>query len=307
MNTNKTVLFLSIALILLVISACGPAPATETATPTQDTFINTSIAETAQAGVFGTLTQMALSIPSDTPTPLFTETPINTSTPLPSATSSKPMISVVMETLCRLGPGTIYERVGELGINTFAEVFAQDPSGDYYFIQNPNNPGTYCWVWGFYATPVNNFVGMPIYTPAFTPTPRYTSTPTTTQTPTGTLTPMPAFTVTNPKIRECGSNKYLDVTITNTGGIVFQSGSVEINETSVPATVAGIAQNSFIDLVGCGVHYSQGDLAPKEVGNLSSDVIPFPVSGHNLTVTVKVCPSDDLGGTCSVQSFTFKP
>jgi hypothetical protein len=182
MNTNKIVLFLSIALILLVTSACSPAPATETATPTQDTFINTSIAETAQAGVFGTLTQMALSIPSDTPTPIFTETPINTSTPLPSATSSKPMISVVMETLCRLGPGTIYERVGELGINTFAEVFAQDPSRDYYFIQNPNNPGTYCWVWGFYATPVNNFVGMPIYTPAFTPTPRYTSTPTLTST-----------------------------------------------------------------------------------------------------------------------------
>ncbi|HBG74141.1 MAG: hypothetical protein A2X25_04145 [Chloroflexi bacterium GWB2_49_20] len=307
MNANKIFLFLTIALILLVISACGPAPATETPVPTQDTAINTSLAETAQAGVFGTLTQLALSIPSDTPTPLFTETPINTSAPLPSATSSKPMISVVMETLCRLGPDMVYDRVGALGVGTMAEVYAMDPSRSYYFIQNPNQPGSYCWVWGFYATPVNNFVGMPIYTPAFTPTIRYTSTPTITRTPTGTLTPMPAFTVTNPKIRECSPNKYLDVTITNTGGTVFKSGSVEFNDTTVPATVAAIPQNTFRDLVGCDVHYEQGDLAPKEVGNLSSDAIPFDVSGHNLTVTVKVCPLDDLGGTCSVQSFTYKP
>jgi hypothetical protein len=180
MNAQKTFLFLSISFIMLITSACGSAvTATATTLPTLDPIQNTSIAETAQAGVFGTLTQIALSIPTATPTLQFTETPSQTASPLASPTSMKPMISVLVATLCRLGPGTVYDRVGELNINTMAEVYAMDPSRSYYFIQNPNQPGTYCWVWGFYATPVNSYVGVPIYTPAYTPTARYTSTPTT--------------------------------------------------------------------------------------------------------------------------------
>jgi hypothetical protein len=217
------------------------------------------------------------------------------------------MISVVIETLCRLGPDKVYDRVGELGIGTMAEVYALDPSRNYYFIQNPNRPGTYCWIWGFYATPVNNFVGMPIYTPGYTPTFAISLTPTATRTPTGTLTPVPAFTVSNPAIRECSGSKYLDVTVKNTGGTVFRSGSVEVRDITVPATVAGVGQNNFIDLVGCDVHFSQGDLSPTEIGNLSSAAIPFEISGHDLSITVKVCPADGLGGTCSVQSFTYEP
>jgi hypothetical protein len=88
------------------------------------------------------------------------------------------MISVEIETLCRMGPGTIYDRVGELGVGQLVEVFGLDPSRDFYLIRNPAHPEGFCWVWGFYATPVNNFVGIPVYTPMYTPTPRYTYTPT---------------------------------------------------------------------------------------------------------------------------------
>ncbi len=187
MNTKKTILFLTTALILLVISACGPAAATEV--PTQEGAVFTSIFETAQAAVAGTLTQMALSKPSDTPTPFFTETPLQAETKKPRPTSDKPMISVSKETNCRLGPDVVYERVGKLDPGIMAEVFALDPTRGYYFIENPGNPGTYCWVWGFYATEVNDFTGMAVYTPAHTPIPANTSTPglTATLTPTGTL------------------------------------------------------------------------------------------------------------------------
>ena len=191
MNTKKTFLFLSLVFVLLVSSACGPAA--ETTVPTPETAINTSIAETAQVAVQETLTQIALSKPSDTPTPTFTETPMQTGTLVPLPTSSKPMISVSKETNCRLGPDTVYERVGQLDPGVMAEVFGLDPSRSYYFIQNPSKSGTYCWVWGFYATTVNNFVGLPVYTPAYTPLPVNTSTPgtpglTTTPTVTGTIT-----------------------------------------------------------------------------------------------------------------------
>lgn len=307
MNAQKIFLFLSITFIMLITSACGPAAtATATTIPTMDPIQNTSIAETAQAGVFGTLTQIALSIPTATPTLQFTETPSQTALPLASATSMKPMISVMVATLCRLGPGTVYDRVGELNINTMAEVYAMDPSHTYYFIQNPNQPGSYCWVWGFYATPVNSFVGVPIYTPAYTPTLAISSTPSLTRTPTGTVTPVPGFTVTNPKIRTCGASNFLDVTITNTGGTIFSSGSVTIDNGG-SNLVPENSSNNFVDLVGCDIHYSQGDLAPKELGNLSSSALPGGISGMTLTVKVKVCALDGLGSPCVSKEITFKP
>jgi len=178
MNTKRTLFMLSLAFILIVISACGPAAVTETEIPTQDPAIITSIAETAQAGVFATLTQAALDVPSETPTPFATLTPENTVTPLPTSTTSKAMISVEIETLCRMGPGMIYDRVGELPVGQLVEVFGLDPSREHYLIRNPSHPEGFCWVWGFYATPVNSFSGMPVYTPMHTPTPRYTYTPT---------------------------------------------------------------------------------------------------------------------------------
>jgi len=309
MNKIKLVPLVAIALILLVSSACGPAPteAPAPATPTVDVQVNTSIAETAQAGVFGTLTQLAASIPSETPAPLITDTPTGTVTPLPSPTSSKFMISVIMETNCRLGPDKVYDRVGALGINTLVEVFGMNPSREYYFIRNPSHPESFCWVWGFYATPVNSYVGVPIYTPAFTPTLALSLTPTVTKTPLGTVTPVPDFSISNPKIRTCGSEKFLDVTVTNTGGTVFKSGGISITDNTSSSTLLEVARNVFEDKVDCDVHFSQSDLMPKEFGTLSSGAIPFDVSHHDLAVSVKVCPEDNLAGVCIVKSIMFKP
>jgi len=158
MNTKKTLLFPLIFLILLVISACGPA--TETTSPTQDgalltAIVDTAQAETIQAAIEGTQTHMAISTTS----------------------TSKAMISVSKETNCRLGPDVVYERVGQLDPGVMAEVFALDPGRGYYYIENPGNPGTYCWVWGEFATPVNDLAVLPIYTPAHTPLLVITSTP----------------------------------------------------------------------------------------------------------------------------------
>lgn len=305
MKAQKTLTILSILLIVGFTSACGSAAnPTATSIPTMDPLQNTSIAETAQAGVFGTLTQIALSAPTGTPTLQNTETPTETATPLASPTSMKPMISVLVATLCRLGPGTVYDRVGELNINTSVEVYAMDPSRTYYFIQNPNQPGTYCWVWGFYATPVNSFVGVPIYTPAYTPTLAISLTPSLTRTPTGTVTPVPGFTITNPIINTC--RKTLDVTITNTGGTIFKSGAVTVKNGST-TVAAQNASDDFVDYLGCTEKYRQGDLAPKEVGNLNSSTLAADYTGVTLTVEVTLCSLDGMAGVCSTKSITYKP
>ena len=304
MKHNSYLLWIT-GVILILVSACGSSPTT-VPTPTSD-LAGTSIVGTAQAAVLQTLTQQALLNPSETPTLASTFTPILTDTPFATATPSVPMISVIMETLCRLGPDKVYDRVGVLGVGIPVQVYALDPSRQYYFIQNPSHAGSYCWVWGFYATPMSSFIGVPVYTPMFTPTPAVSPTPTLTRTPTGTLTPTPNFSITNPVIRTCSSSNYIDVTITNTGGVVFQSGAISIQDHTNGLTVGEVVNNFFNNMVGCDVHYSQSDLAPTEVGNLSSAALPFGVSGHNLTLNVKLCPQDNLAGTCSVKSITFKP
>jgi len=166
MNKNKHVLLLLTVVILFTVSACGAAAATEEATPTQEAVNITSVAETAQAQVFGTLTQIAgMATATNTPTLAFT------GTPLPSATASGPMISVSKETNCRTGPDVVYDRVGGLVPGVMAKVTALDPTRSYYYIENPNYAGSFCWVWGYYATEVGDFSGLPIYQPGPTPTP----------------------------------------------------------------------------------------------------------------------------------------
>jgi hypothetical protein len=311
MKTQKILFVLSIAVILLVASACGPAQTTPDAavTPTQDTSILTAIAQTAQAGVSGTLTQLAAALPSQTTAPLFTATASQTALPIASPTSTFAMISVSVETLCRLGPNTVYDRVSALGVNTPVQVYGVDPTHGYYFIQNPSQPGSYCWVWGFYATEINSFTGIPIYTPAYTPTAAITLTPSLTPTKTGTTTPTPGFTITNPRIRTCGADNFLDVTITNTGTTIFMSGNLYITDASGPA-ITGATNDNFIDTPDCQStpHFTQGDLAAGEIGTVSTDPITVgDLSGHNLTINVTMCSADGLGGLCTVKSITFKP
>jgi hypothetical protein len=224
MKTSKAFLFLSLAIILIVTSACGPSATPEIENPTEDPAFITSIAETAQAGVFGTLTKIALDVPSETPTPFPTLTPEQTATPLPSSTSSKAMISVEIETLCRLGPGQVYDRVGELGIGQMVEVFGLDPSRDYYLIRNPTHPEGFCWVWGFYATPVNSFSGIPVYTPMHTPTPRYTPT-------LGTPAVVCSLTYQDPlnnKVIPAGTDFDGTWTVKNTGNTTWEKTRVDI-------------------------------------------------------------------------------
>ncbi|HKZ44924.1 MAG TPA: NBR1-Ig-like domain-containing protein [Anaerolineales bacterium] len=256
MNTKKTILFITLALMLLASSACGSA--TETADPNQVNAVNTGIAETAQSAVNATLTRIALSNPSDTPTPVFTETTIPTATTVFTATSSKPMISVSKTTNCRLGPDVVYDRVGQLDPGVMVEVFGVDPSKSYYYIENPNNPGTYCWVWGYYATEVNDFTGVPVKLPGPTPTPGKTATPG------GSKTPTVTGTITN--VGACTTDS-----LSPLNNSKFKPGTLYIDFTWV---VKNTSQTTWDD-ANVDFKFMNGtNLHDYSVVNLSGDVLP---------------------------------
>jgi hypothetical protein len=142
----------------------------------------------------------------DTPEVLPTDTPVASPTevqPDPptatlsfTATPSVPMVSVSVNTNCRTGPGTLYDRISALLIGQEAEVVARSADSAYWVIRNPGGSGT-CWLWGFYATVEGPTGNLPVWAPPATPTPEATLTPTPTLTPTVTLTHTPTVTLTH--------------------------------------------------------------------------------------------------------------
>ena len=61
-----------------------------------------------------------------------------------------PMISVSQNTMCRKGPGSNYDAIGDLQVGETAEIVAQYSGGDYWVIENYGASGT-CWLYGGYA------------------------------------------------------------------------------------------------------------------------------------------------------------
>lgn len=170
MYERKTTLALSL-LLIAALSACNLPSAQRT--PTPDPIL--------------TLTALAQSLATATPPPVLdTPTPEFTSTPEFTPTPSVTTVTVSVNTNCRTGPGTVYDRIGGLLVGQVAEVVGKNSATGYWIIRTPGGSGT-CWLWGQYATVSGNTANLPEYSIPPTPTPTNTSTPT--NTPTITLTP----------------------------------------------------------------------------------------------------------------------
>jgi hypothetical protein len=182
MSGRKTTLVVSL-LLVAALSACNLP--SEQGTPTPDPILTV----TALAQALATPTPPPV---LDTPTPEFSPTPAFTPTP------SVPTVTVSVDTNCRTGPSTQYDRIGGLLVGQSAEVVGKNTATNYWIIRTPGGSGT-CWLWGQYATVSGNTANLPEYPVPPTPTPKATDTPTATSTPsnTPTATNTPAFAVTS--------------------------------------------------------------------------------------------------------------
>ncbi len=102
-----------------------------------------------------------------------TLTPTITLTP----TLRAPMVSVSVDTNCRFGPGEVYDYLGALLVGEESPVVGKLADESFWYIENPDAPPPYCWIWGMYAQITGDTSGIPILTPPPTPTPEYTPTP----------------------------------------------------------------------------------------------------------------------------------
>ena len=288
--------FAIMALVVILLSSCGiPNKATDVPTESAGDIV----LKTAQGAAAATLTQQAMLIPTktNTPTPTTTLQPTTLTTTIPTG-SGGPMLSVSKDTNCRTGQGVEFDKVGGLFVGTTTEIIGIDTSGGYFYIRNPDNPQGYCWIVGTFVT----IVGDISFVPRFTPMPAPTTAPTGTAGPT--------FAIQSATLKSCSPNYWFDVSVLNDGNGVWTSGSVSVYDAGPPiTTVAANIVNDFKNLTGCPASPSsiQGDLAGGESGHLQSAFFTNNPSGHEITLTVKLCTEADLVGTCVTNTYIFTP
>ena len=288
---KSTPILLSVSTLLIVSMACAlPAP-------TQDiNALGTAIMGTMVSA--GTQTAMAV-IPVDmvdTPTPAQTfapqlpaASPTATLSPAPifTATSLVPLIGVTVATNCRVGPGKVYDRVGALLVGQVAEVVGRNDIGNYWYIRNPNQSNGFCWLWGEYATVTGNYAALPVYTPPPTPT------------------PVPAFEAAYDGLETC-AGWWVDIELTNTGGIAFESLSITVGDTTNEQVFSTFVDR-FTNLDGCLDVSSNDVLNPGATRTVSSSPFPYDLRGHRLRAILTLCSRDGLNGTCVSREIAFTP
>jgi hypothetical protein len=286
---KSTPILLPVTLLLIVSLACSLSSA-----PAQDiNALGTAIMQTMIAGA----TQTAQGIvpvdligtptASQTLTPIFIPTEMLTPSPAFTLTPIVPQVSVSVATNCRTGPGKVYDRVGALLVGQVAEVVGRDTTGNYWYIRNPNQSGGFCWLWGEYATVTGNFAALPAFTPPATPT------------------PMAAFEASYDSLDTC-TGWWVELDLTNTGGISFESISITVRDTDTDVVVS-MYMDVFDDVDGCSDSFIKDVLNPGETRIVSGPAFNYDLRGHELRATITLCSRDGQSGTCITDSIKFTP
>lgn len=268
----------------LALASCN-LPFGQTPVPTPDVMGTVAAAFTQTALAMGS-SPSALP-PSFTNTPGVTDTPSPTSTPTFTSTPETPLVSVSVNTNCRVGPGKVYDWVGALLVGETTEVTGRTQDNKYYYVRNPDVPGGFCWLWANYATTTGNIAVLPIFTPPPTPT------------------PAPDFTVTYEHLETCvGWDPAFK--LTNTGGITFRSVTVTVKDTDTGTTITTSA-NFFDKRTGCAIANPINVLQPGDAGWAYASSFAYDPSGNDLTAIITLCDQKDLAGVCVTKTLEFKP
>jgi hypothetical protein len=231
----------------------------------------------------------APSPPTDTPSPEPTDTatvpPTSTYTPTPDAVG----VHVTGNTYCRTGPGDIYESRGILNTDQDSELIAKDPTGSFWYIVNPDQPGENCWIWGNYATPEGPTDQLPVFTPPPSPT------------------PYADFTAYFREKDACVA-PWTEYTIENTGTLPLESFWIKVEDTDSGEVFGPKTSNVFKTLSGCLDDTQEDTIAPGGEAYLMSAEVgtrSYDPSGEPLRATIKICTQENLGGACLTRVVTF--
>ena len=197
------------------------------------------------------------------------------------------MVSVTVNTNCRFGPGQAYEYLGALLEGETVEIHGVNPDGNFWYIENPDRPGSYCWITAAYAQVSGDTSQVPELTPP----------------PTPTYTPVPFnFNLDSPVSYDCGGEFFIAYRLTNTGGQRLQSFSLTVHDEETLSTIP-MAANSFFSSLGC-ISLIVDSVEPGEVAFLQVGGYVYDPIGHTVHTTAEICSENGISGTCAEKSFT---
>ena len=90
----------------------------------------------------------------------------DTSTPIPTATSSIVLAAPKEQPVnCRFGPAISYSIVGALIVGRQAEVIGKSIDATWWYVKNPSDPSTNCWLSADFIVVTGNWEALPVVSP----------------------------------------------------------------------------------------------------------------------------------------------
>jgi len=275
---TKSPIIVSVVLLWIVSLACGQTATVPTVDPNA---AQTAIVETINA----IQAQTTPSAVTTSEPELSTVTALPSFTLEPTGTPTIPIISVSVDTNCRIGPGKDFERVGMLLVGETTEIVGRDATGQYWYVRNPDVGFEFCWMSGEYATVSGNYLIVLI------------------QTPPGALTD---FEATYQGQGQCSGSFWSDIRLKNLGGAWFKSMNITVRDTDTN-TVRTATANNFAFNDGCSAPRIVDTLIQGVSVLISSPEFPYNLNAHNMSATIILCTELNMTGGCVTKTITYKP
>ena len=178
------------------------------------------------------------------------------------------------------------------------EVIARNPENTSFYIKNPYEDNSTCWIFVKELAFEGNAEGLDIATLQPTPT------------PTRTPTPNANFSLTYSSLVACGGSNYaFKLYIQNLGATPWQFISITGSDT-VTGFAINHTSNVFDQYSGCSTVNPQ-DMVMGGDDTYAMNVNPgefnYDPTGHQINLSVKLCTLDNAGGTCVTKPISFTP
>lgn len=138
--------------VVIGVSSCNLPSSRTTETPTSTPV---PMLDTPTSGI-STLTPVPIETLVDFQIPTFTPT----STPGVFLASPKDQ-----PVNCRFGPETSYNVIGALDLGRQAEIIGRNADSTWWYVRNPSNPSTSCWLSADFVLTVGDVQSLPVVTP----------------------------------------------------------------------------------------------------------------------------------------------
>jgi len=198
------------------------------------------------------------------------------------------MVQAKFDTNCRQGPSTSYTVLGLLRADQQSIALGTNNDQSWWYIENPDNPETDCWVNGETTELMGDAGLLTIITP---PPPPITGV---------------SFLAAFWKVEDCANNPLAVIQINNTGTERLESMSIlMIDQTTndtvfyVPATNFPFLDNKEPCLIG------NEYLAAGRTGIVGGYLGQVARRNHLIQASIKLCNQDNLSGSCAESPVEF--